>query len=386
MTVMLSLVLTGLLVRGLGVENYGFYTLIASLFILLDAMADFGSKIIGVKKIAKGKNESRIWRDVFWLRMGLAIGAFFLGLLMVLFWPGLREIRGPASLALLMIFLTVIAGSLEIGWLAKLKMEKKIVTDVLFSLLFLGIIYFNFDKLSLVGVYGGALIAKGLSLLVGIKLFKGIIKLNKADFFKIKKRNLKKILGGCWPMGVYLLIFTSYDRAVDSLMIERFMGVESVAWYGLAYKIYGVLIQPAYFFTASVFPLMSKGGEKNLYKKSVRLLLVGLVCLIPVAYILSPMGVRILAGEGYEMSVSVLRLLLLALVFAYLNHLNGFRLIAEGGEKKILKLGVLSLVFNLGLNIIFIPRFGVMGAAGVTVATEALSLILMTIILNRKRV
>jgi len=385
-TVMLSLVLTGLLVRGLGVENYGFYTLIASLFILLDAMADFGSKIIGVKKIAKGKNEERIWRDVFWLRIGLAMGAFFLGLAMILFWPGLREVRGPASLALLMIFLTVIGGSLEIGWLAKLKMEKKIVTDVLFSLLFLGIIYFSFGKLSLEGVYGGALIAKGVSLVVGIKLFRGIIKLNKADFFEIKKRNLKKFLGECWPMGVYLLIFTSYDRAVDSLMIERFLGVESVAWYGLAYKIYGVLIQPAYFFTASVFPLMSKGGEKNLYKKSVMLLLVGLACLIPVAYILSPMGVRILAGEGYEMSVSVLRWLLVALVFAYLNHLNGFRLIAEGGEKKILKLGVLSLVFNLGLNIIFIPKFGVMGAAGVTVATEALSLGLMTIILSRKRV
>jgi len=47
-TVFISLVVTAILTRKLGPISYGSYTLITSVFLLLDSLADFGSKVIGV--------------------------------------------------------------------------------------------------------------------------------------------------------------------------------------------------------------------------------------------------------------------------------------------------------------------------------------------------
>lgn len=49
----------------------------------------------------------------------------------------------------------------------------------------------------------------------------------------------------------------------------------------------------------------------------------------------------------------------------------------------MLKLGVISLLFNLGANFLIVPKFGIIGAAGVTVATEALMLLLVMTTLRK---
>ena len=374
-TVLLGLIITAILIRGLGVDGYGFYVLIGSGFVLLSSLADFGSKIIGVRELtAKRKKSGEVWRDVFWLRVLMTVVAFGLGLVFIVFWPGLRQVRMVAMVALLMLWLTMTAGCLEIVWQWKLKMGMKVVTDILFSVLFLLLIWGGKEKIILLNVYGWALVAKGLSLVVGVRLLWWVWRFDTKKFFEIKKAKVQRLLSECWPMGVYLLVFTSYDRAVDSLMIDKWLGTEAVAWYGLAYKIYAVLIQPAYFFTASIFPLMARRKSKKILTKSTGLLIAGLLVLIPTVYYLSPWIVKVLAGDGFGVSVGILRTLLVALVFSYFNHLIGFSLISKGGQKQMLWLGLVSLLFNFGANWWAIPRFGIKGAAVVTAVTEGLSL------------
>jgi O-antigen/teichoic acid export membrane protein len=384
LTVILGLFLTAILIRKLGVDKYGYFVLISSIFIMLDGVADFGSKIIGVKEISANPNKaSQIWRDIFWYRILMTVAAVFIGALFVWFWPGLAEVRGVAMFALITIMLTVVAGSLEIIWQWKLRMEYKVVGEVLFSGLFLLIVWRLNNEVNLWGVYGAVIVARILSLAVAAKLFLKTWKFKGTRFLKISLKRMRELLSICWPMGVYLLVFTSYDRVIDALMIDRFLGTEAVARYGLAYKIYGVLIQPAYFFTASVFPLMAAGGKNKLFAKSLGWLSLGLLLIIPPAFILSGWMIGVLAGEGFEQSVRVLRILLAALVFAYFNHLTGFQLISRGGQGKMLKLGVISLLFNLGANFLIVPKFGIIGAAGVTVATEALMLLLVMTTLRK---
>lgn len=48
-TILISLVTTGLLTRKLGASVYGSYTLVVSVFLLLDSISDFGTKVMGVK-------------------------------------------------------------------------------------------------------------------------------------------------------------------------------------------------------------------------------------------------------------------------------------------------------------------------------------------------
>jgi O-antigen/teichoic acid export membrane protein len=375
-TILISLVVTGVLTRKLGSEVYGQYILVTSAFILLDALADFGTKIMAVKMASEDeKRRETIWIQAGWLRIILSGVAFVLGLLFVSLFAGLESIRIEALVALVMIWFTSVAGSLEMVWQTKMEMGRKVLVEVLYPSIFLGMLWWTKMEINLLWVFGSYLVARIISLGVGlIQERKLIRKIVKAD-----KKIIWEILKNSWPMGVYLLIFTGYDRAVDSLMLERMLGTREVAWYGLSYKIYSSLLQPVYFFVSSIFPLLSsKMKEKTrLFKWSAIIIGVGAILAMIFTYTQAPWMIRVLGGEEFGVSVGILRILIVAMVFAYYNHLIGFTLISKGKQKEMLKLGLVVMLFNISANLVFIPIYGVYGAAGVTGLTEALSLGLM---------
>lgn len=385
-TILISLVTTGLLTRKLGASVYGSYTLVISVLLLLDSISDFGTKVIGVKEAVgkEGKERNQLFIQVAWARLLTTLVAFILGIILIFTWGGFVEIKGEVFVALMMIWFTSVAGSLEIIFQTELRMGLKVVMDVLFPLIFLIILLFWNSPISLMWVFGVYLIARILSLSIGWKLLKKVLSSFKLEIFN--KKFILNFLKVSWPMGIYMLIFTGYDRAVDSLMIDKFMGVEQVAFYGLAYKIYSNMVQPVYYFVNSIFPILSGKFENKiiLFKRSFLIVLGALVVIIPLAYLLAPLMIKILAGSGYESSVTVLRILLIPLFFSYINHLFGFTLIAKGGQKQLLILGIITLVFNFTGNLIVIPKFGIIGAAWVTGFTEGLAC-LLTILALKKR-
>jgi O-antigen/teichoic acid export membrane protein len=380
--VAVSLVTTGVLTRKLGVINYGNFILISSMFVFLDALADFGTKTIGVRETAKD-NKNEILGHVFNLRLVMAILAFGLGMIITWSWKGLETIRWEATVSLLMIFLTSIAGFWEIIFQSKLRMDLKVVMDLCFPLAFLLWLWWWRSPLSLMLIYWAYLGARLFSLGVGYYLASG---LGNVEFFKVDKEKVVELWKMTWPMGVFLMMFATYDRAIDSMLIQNYLGAAQVAWYGLAYKIYGVMLQPAYFYVNSIFPIMSvkETPKKKLFLISAGLLIAAAVLVVVGTYITAPLMIKILAGESFLPSVTVLRVLIMAALFSYLGHLVGFTLISQGGQGEMLRIGVVALVVNLGLNIILIPLYGILAAAAVTVFTEAIDLLMMIIFLKRK--
>ena len=244
-TVLISLLTTAILTRKLGPISYGSYTLITSVFLLLDSLADFGSKVIGVREAAnvEGTDRKKIYGQLILIRLITTLGAFVIGLIFVFKFRGLENIKIEALLALIMIWFTSIAGSLEIVFQTELKMGLKVLVDILFPFLFLISLLLWRGNITLMWVFGAYLLTRIISLVWGWKLFKKI--LGDFKFTFLNKKYAADFLRMSWPMGVYMLVFTGYDRAVDSLMINRFIGMKEVAFYGLAYKIYSNLIQPA---------------------------------------------------------------------------------------------------------------------------------------------
>jgi O-antigen/teichoic acid export membrane protein len=383
LSVVVSLITTGILTRKLGVAVYGQYILIVSLSIFFDALADFGSSIIGVREASKVENENeriKVWSNVAILRLIMAIFSLILGLGLIFSWPDLKEIRTEAVLAWVMLIFTSLAGSLGIVWQTRIRMEAKVLVEVMFPTVFLLCLWWFSGEINLVWVFGTYLIARIVTLTWGWWIGRGTI-----DFRLLDKKLIKELLKMSWPMGVYLIIFSAYDRAIDAIMIRRFLGAGEVAWYGLAYKIYGVLIQPAYFLVSGIFPILSqKKDNKVIFRWSALILFLTGLSIMLLVWIFAPLMVYVLAGSQFEASVGVLRILMIALVFAYLGHLVGFTLISKEGQKEMLGMGAIILLFNLTGNIIAIPRFGIVGAATVTVLTEALSLILMTTRLKKR--
>ena len=384
-TVLVSLIITGILTRKLGIRVYGQYIFITSILIFFDSLADFGTSIMGVREASKEGEEGRIkvWSNVTVLRLMMASFSLILGILFIYSWPDFREIRFEAILAWLMILFTSLAGSLGVVWQTRIRMEIKVLVEVLFPVIFLLCLLFYGGNISLKWVFGTYLLARIITLAWGWWLGRGTI-----DFRLIDKKLISKLLKISWPMGIYLLVFSAYDRAVDSLMIQRFLGASEVAWYGLAYKIYGVLIQPAYFLVNGIFPMLSKrekqSAPNNLFKTSAIVLFLSSILIILGVWVMAPTMVFLLAGNEFAASVGVLRILIVALLFAYMGHLVGFTLISKEGQKDMLGLGLIILVFNFIGNLIAVPRYGILGAAMVTVFTEMLSLGLMSFRLKKR--
>lgn len=383
-TVLVSLVTTGILTRKLGSLVYGQYILITSLSLLFDSLADFGTSIIGVREAAKKSEEEeriKIWSNVAILRLIMALISLVLGVIFVYSWPDFKELKIEALMAWSMLIFTSLAGSLAVVWQTRIKMEVKVLVEVAFPVVFLGCLWCFGSNISLIWIFGMYLVARVVTLAWGWWLARGSI-----NFRLIDKKLIGELVKMSWPMGIYLLVFTAYDRSIDSLMIGRMLGPDEVAWYGLAYKIYGVLIQPAYFLMNGVFPMLSaRNDSRKLFRWSGLVLFLSGVTLMLGMWFLAPFTISVLAGSQFMASVGVLRILAVALVFSYLGHLVGFTLISKEGQKEMLAFGVTSLVFNFLGNLVAIPFFGIYGAAGVTVLTEALSLLLMGLRLRRRK-
>lgn len=385
-TILISLVTTGLLTRKLGATVYGSYALVTSVLLLLDSISDFGTRVMGVKEAAgkEGVERNQLFMQATWARLITTLIAFVLGIILIFSWSGFAIIKTEVFIALMMIWFTSIAGSLEIIFQTELRMGLKVIMDILFPLIFLILLLVWRNPITLAWVFAGYLVARILSLTIGWKLVKRVLGSFKLESFD--KKYILNFLKISWPMGIYLLVFTGYDRAVDSLMIDRFIGIKEVAFYALAYKIYANMVQPAYFFINSIFPILSSksNNKKSLFKYSSLIIIGALLFIVPISYFLAPLMIQILAGNGYEPSVTVLRILLIPLIFSYFNHLFGFTLIAKGGQKQMLILAIITLVFNFIGNWVMIPKYGIVGAASVTGFTEALACLLTIIALKKK--
>ena len=173
------------------------------------------------------------------------------------------------------------------------------------------------------------------------------------------------------------MVFATYDEGIDNFFLKTFLGSAAVAYYGLAYKVYANLVLLAAFFMNSLFPILASAsdeGVKTIAKRGGKILFVIGLGVGVFTFLFAPFLVKILGGEAFLPSVAILRLLAVALVAAFLNHLFGYLFLARG-EQKALFFFFLALAFNLGA-IGFGPLSYGWGAAIITPGTELLMLIL----------
>lgn len=198
--------------------------------------------------------------------------------------------------------------------------------------------------------------------------------------FKFWKENLRKAL----PYGLALILNTFYYQ-IDSLMILplRKDGSAEVGAYDVSFKIIEILnIIPIYFLNA-VLPLLTASlANEALSKKIVdycwRFLLAVSAPIFFGGLALAPQIIAIIVKnptEGYfAYSPLALNILLLSMIFIFLNSIFGFTLIAQKRQNELLKINAICLAFNVIANYFAITTWGFLGAAGTTVLSEILVL------------
>lgn len=387
--ILTSLLITGFLTRLLGVEIYGDYVFITSIVILISGLSDFGACTIGIREASLKKQEVKeIFSHILSFR--LIVTSLFLGLylLLVMSVPQFRGIKTASIIASFVIPLLVLKTISQAVFQVNFRFDYSSLLEVIssFVFLFLMVVFFFWKStFSLANIMLFWTISALVTGLVGLFLLKNFPRLK----IVFSKEKLKEVFWQSLPLGTYLLVYSLYDRGIDSFFLKTFSGNAAVGYYGLAYKIYGNLILGAAFLMNSLFPLISslKNDREKLneyFKKTFIFLSTAAVIIFLIFFSSSPLIIKIITGGGFSVSAGILRVLLLALFFSYINHLTGYLMICLNEQSKMLRFSLLAFAFNIVANIIFIPLFSFWAAAVITVITEFIIFILSLNYLKKK--
>jgi O-antigen/teichoic acid export membrane protein/acetyltransferase-like isoleucine patch superfamily enzyme len=193
------------------------------------------------------------------------------------------------------------------------------------------------------------------------------------------------------PFLVYGMLGVIYYR-IDAVLLSLMASTAVVGWYGASYKLFDTLVfLPNIIMLAIMYPLLSRFAENDEARvrvgieKSTNFLL---MCGLPVAtgmYLAAPNIIGFLYHHSdFGPSVPVLQALAPGLVLLYLNTVWTTALMSLNLEKRLPWMAGAALVFNLGLNLLLIPRLQGTGAAITTSLTEGLLFVVSLAFLPRR--
>ncbi|MEP3210284.1 MAG: oligosaccharide flippase family protein [Maribacter sp.] len=231
-------------------------------------------------------------------------------------------------------------------------------TLILLVLIYLDSITVEFFLKSLVGLY--------IARMIIMKLYAFSLRMPKLDFNwpeqtrKILSYTTLIILGG--SAAIILL-------EIDKVMLNQFIAIENVAYYGVATYIAMVIIVPSRSMHQITYPLTSElmnardtEGMKTLYQKSSLTLFMasGILFLLIVSNVAE---LYLLLPEVYRGGFTVVFIVGLIKVYDSLLGNNNAILYNSEYYRTVLVMGVLLAIITILFNLWLIPEYGIEGAA-----------------------
>lgn len=185
------------------------------------------------------------------------------------------------------------------------------------------------------------------------------------------------------PIGLGVLLSALYFR-VDLFLVQQWVGDAAAGLYNAVFR----LIEALRLFPAAVlavlFPQLCRTRDARLLRGiSIRLGVAGLALTAGV-YWAAPAIVQLFYGSRYLGAVDAFRILALALPLLFVNYGLTHQLIAWNLQRPYAVICGLSLAGNLALNALWIPRFGIEGAAWCTLLTELMLTSACALVLMRR--
>jgi O-antigen/teichoic acid export membrane protein len=178
------------------------------------------------------------------------------------------------------------------------------------------------------------------------------------------------------PVGISGLLVLAYAR-IDQLLVFVIAGSTAAGLYGAEYRILeqGHLVPVSLMTT--LMPILAAAWSRD-RERMLRITwlaaeylsiasLGGLAVAIAVA---RPLTV-LLYGEDFASAAPALPALAGAFVFISFGYLTANLMLIAGLQRRLITVGLIGLVVNVAGNLLLIPPWGFMGAAWMTLATEA---------------
>ncbi len=385
----IGVVVVALLTRYLGQEGFGNYATILAYIFFFSAFADLGLYMITINELNKtGIDRRRFFSAVYSLRFFTGMALMFMAGVSVWLMPYPLIVKQGVVIASFTVFFGLLDQIQIAFYQANLSMKRPAITDVTGkSILLIGIliaIKMNVDLLWLLVVW---VLSVGIHFAIN---FAGIRKALRVRI-GVDKEFWHSITRKTWPIAlsqIFVLIYFKMDVVFLSLLRPADVAQLEVGLYSAPYKFLEVLIAFIPLFMGLMSPILSKAWSekrledfKILYQKvfdsfsiiTWPLVVGGVVLAKPLMQLIAP---------GFEESVVILQILMVAIGIIFFAHLPTYTVNTIGQQRKMLPFyGIVALI-AIVLYVGLIPKYSFYAAAGVTVFVEFLVLVFSWIRVN----
>ncbi len=387
-----SLIITILIGRTLGPAGYGDFTKIFTFVGYFYTFADFGFNAIYIKQETKSETGNLI-RYLFGLRLLISISLAIAAMLISLALPynsalGLGFsplVKVGIAIASLTIITQALFTTANAVFQKNLRYDLSTIASVIGTFLILALTILAVLEKSPIFFYVAAYVFGGITF-VTIAYFLILKKFNLSILPLFSKTVFQKLLSAAWPIGMALIFNLIYFR-VDVLILSYTWPSQEVGLYGIAYQFFEVALAVPIFFANALYPLLSNLyiQSQSEYQKQTKLwtlILFVFSLALSLALMVAAEIIPILLGSRFAPSKTALIILALGMPFFFISALFWHMIIIHNKQKTLIAIYGLGAIFNITSNLIFIPKYGFLAAAITTVASEALVLLLLALVLK----
>lgn len=367
--------------RFLGADGYGMLAFALAFSGIFSILADLGLNTLTVREVSKFKNLTRkYFSNILAIKLILAVISFGLIILSINLMGYPQNTIFVVYFIALSVIIASIFGIFYSIFQAYEKMEYQSIGQILVNIImFLGIligIYYEFNVIRFSLIY---LFSSFIILVYCIIIYIWKFTWPKLDFDKkFWKSNIIEAL----PFGLTGISVMLYTY-IDSVLLSLIQGNEVVGWYNAAYKLVLFLTFIPISINTTIFPAMSKfhisapNKLKLMNEKYFKFMIIIAIPLGLASTLLAEKIILLIFGTDYVHSIIALQILIWTLIFTF-GGASFVRLLEATNRQLILsKITGISVILNIILNLILIPRFSYIGACVATVLTE---IFLVTII------
>jgi O-antigen/teichoic acid export membrane protein len=385
----LGMATLAILTRYLGDAGYGRFTVAASYLQFIGTLVDFGLNITATAMLSEENADKRkILSNFITLRIVSAI-VFFggaAGLAFALPWGS--EIQ-----------IAIVAGSLSFAFLSVHQVVIGLFQQRL-QMIWPAIAEIVGRAAMLAGI---ALVALGRGNLTHIMLAMSaanflMVCLTMAFAFRLQPfslsfdlRLIRRIVSRSWPIAISIIFNLVYLRG--DIITMKFVGRPDaeIGWYGAAYKPLDVITVIPIIFMGLVLPLFVKAWQTRdmvrvdalVRRATDAVSLIAFPILFGGLALANPIMVFI-SGAAFAPAGPLFALLIVAAFTVFYGALFGHLIVGINRQRTMLLVYAADAAVSLALYVIFIPHYGAMAAALITIFSETIIAIAAGIIVVRE--
>lgn len=373
--IIIGLISTPLMVRHLGVTDFGRYVTVSSLLFIVTGLTEGGLFAIGVREYSQREPSARarLIRNLFGMRVVLTFvgvaGALAFGLIAgyddTMLFGILVSSLGLAVLGIIGVYSVPLNAWLRLGWLASLDLMRQATLTVVIVALVIG-----------GAALGPFFVANPISTLPPLLAAWLLVRRQVPSRPAFDVREWWPLLRDSLPYAAALAVSVLYFRV--GVIVSSIVSSETeTGYYSLAFRIVEIVSGVPWLLAGSAFPVLSRAARDDRERLSYAVgrtyqvsLLLGVWVAISIG-LGAPFAVEVIGGGSeFDPSVEVLSILGVAMIGTFLIACWGQALLTLRRHAALLGANVSAFVLGTVLSVVLVSAHGALGAAIATSITE----------------